>query len=1175
MHWRNLLLLSPQEGSVSVLKGAKKTTCSYCGVGCGMLVSTDGHAVSVQGDPEHPSSQGQLCSKGRTIGYTVMDRSDRILHPRMRLSRSHPLERVSWNSALDKAAAVFRSIIARYGPSSVGFYVSGQLLTEEYYVVNKLAKGFIGTNNIDTNSRLCMSSAVVAQKMAFGEDSVPISYEDIDACDLFLIAGANPAWCHPILFRRIEARKSASPNAKLVLIDPRKTDSASLADLHLQLRPGTDVALYNALARILIEKGHLDQEFMDAHTENFKTLQEAAFSLTLGEAARICDLDLRDIELCARWIGEAKTFLSFWAMGLNQSTSGVRKSLALINLHLITGKIGRAGCGPFSLTGQPNAMGGREVGGLATMLAAHRDIGNAAHRQEVQAFWGGGEISSTPGKTATEMFAALKSGEMKAIWIACTNPIVSLPDSNAVREGLMNARFVVVQEISERSETVSYADMVLPAAGWLEKEGTMTNSERRITYLPAMIEPPGEARPDFEIWADFARRMGYGEAFAYKNASAVYDEHCALTKNTNLDISGLSYERLQTQSYQWPVPSADHPGTVRLFEDGAYFTPTKRARILGFPFEDKSERTDEEFPLVLTTGRIRDQWHTMTRTGKVNKLGAHIPQPFLEIHPEDAASRGIVEGDLVDVTSARGKVRLRAKLDETLRKGLVFAPMHWGSTLGLDSTRTNNTTSPLVDDFSKQPDLKYAAVEAARIKTEKRKIVLIGAGAASHRFIEEYRRINQEDELTVISAETQPFYNRILLPDVISGKKESSTLSLLEPGQLESWKVHLVSGRKAASIDRIARTVTDSEGQAYPYDLLVLATGSRAASPPRARLAGIHTLRVLEDAVRIMDHASGPVIVLGGGVLGLEIAGALVDRGLPVTVVHRSAGLMSRQLDEVSGRMLTEAMQDRGVKVILNDSIAATRGTTTIDSVRLTSGRILDCALLIYAAGTEPNIELARDAGLACDHGIRVDDRLCTSDPNIFAIGEAAEHRGVSYGTTLSAEDQGRTAARFAAGDPSAVYAGSIRMNILKVEGIRLASIGRLEGAKGESQDLVYKDEAAGIYKKCVVHKDRLVGAILLGDLSEMELFRSLIADGTELGDQRKTLLMRFEEIAPMRGELVCSCNTVGRINIEDAVHAGTTELTALMSCTRAGTGCGSCRPEVARILKSCGAAAA
>lgn len=1140
-----------------------------------MLVRTDGRSVHVEGDPEHPVNQGQLCSKGRTIGYTVMDRTDRILYPALRASRNHPRQRVTWDTALNKAAAVFRSIVDRYGPSSVGFYVSGQLLTEEYYVVNKLVKGFLGTNNIDTNSRLCMSSAVTAQKTAFGEDSVPITYEDIDLCDLFLIAGANPAWCHPILFRRLENRKAASPAAKLVLIDPRKTDSASLADLHLQLRPGTDVALYNALARILIEKGAIDRDFIDAHTENFASLKEAAFSLSLEEAAAICGLDPGDIALCAQWIIESNTMLSFWAMGLNQSTSGVKKSLALINLHLITGRIGRPGCGPFSLTGQPNAMGGREVGGLATMLAAHRDIGNADHREEVRAFWGGTEISSKPGRTATEMFSALRSGEMKAIWIACTNPIVSLPDSNAVREGLLNARFVVVQEISERSETLSYADLVLPAAGWLEKEGTMTNSERRITYLPALVQPPGEARPDFEIWADFAVRMGFGDAFKYRSASEVYAEHSLLTKNTNLDVSGLSYDRLKGQSYQWPVPSPEHPGTTRLFEDAQFYTPSRRARIAGFPFENKSEAADERFPLVLTTGRIRDQWHTMTRTGKVNKLGAHNPRPFLEIHPNDAKVRGIADGDLVDVESARGRVRLRSRIDETLREGLVFAPMHWGSTLGTDATRTNNTTSPLVDELSKQPDLKYAAVQVTRLRSKKRCILMIGAGAASHRFIEEYRSLNDEDEITVLSGETRPFYNRILLPDVISGKKSGASLSLPGPGQMEAWNVNVMAGKKALSIDLAAKRVLDSEGKNHAYDLLVIATGSRAAAPPRSKLAGIHTLRVMEDALRIMDGACGPVIVLGGGVLGLEIAGALADRGLPVTVVHRSAGLMSRQLDETSGRMLARAIQSRGINIILNDSIAACRGTTSIDSVRLTSGRILDCSLLVYAAGTEPNVELARDAGLLCDHGIRVDDRLCTSDPSVLAIGEAAEHRGTIYGTTLSAEEQGRIAARSAAGDPSAVYTGSIRMNILKVDGVRLASIGRTSGAPGECEELSYVDESAGIYKKCVVQDDRLVGAILLGDLSEMDLFRGLIADGTELGEQRKTLLMRFSETVPMRGELVCSCNTVGRLNIEDAVAAGAVDLAALMNQTRAGTGCGSCRPEVARILKSCRAEAA
>ncbi|HNE23114.1 MAG TPA: molybdopterin-dependent oxidoreductase, partial [Leptospiraceae bacterium] len=1129
-----------------------RTTCSYCGVGCGIVVREHKGTLQVEGDPEHPVNRGMLCSKGRTLGYTIADKTDRILYPRLRASRGHSQSRVTWDTALNRAANVFRSITEKYGPDSVGFYVSGQLLTEEYYIVNKLTKGFIGTNNIDTNSRLCMSSAVTAQKMAFGEDCVPINYEDIELADLYLIAGANPAWCHPILFRRMEEKGERV--RKVVLIDPRKTDSASLADLHLQLRPGTDVALYNAIARILIEKGNIDSNFISNHTENYSTLEEAALSISVREAAEICDLSASDIEKCADWIADSSGFLSFWAMGLNQSAQGVRKNLSLINLHLITGHIGKPGSGPFSLTGQPNAMGGREVGGLATMLAAHRDIGNQAHREEVKTFWNSKDISPKPGRTATEMFDALRSGEMKAIWIACTNPIVSLPDSMAVQEGLEKARFVVVQDISERSETVKYADLVLPAAGWLEKEGTMTNSERRITYLPKLIEPPGEARPDSEIWGDFARRMGYADAFAYKSAEEIYAEHCALTRGTNIDVSGLSYDRLKQSSMQWPVPHPDHPGTPRLFQDLKFHTQSGRAKIHGFRFENRSEALSAEYPLVLTSGRIRDQWHTMTRTGKVNKLGTHIPEPYVEINPEDALSRGIAEGDLAEVHSKRGSVRLRARLDERIRPGLVFVPMHWGSTIGDDGTRANNVTSPALDDFSKQPDLKYAAVQVRKPVFTRRKVVIIGAGASAFRFLEEYRRMNQTDDITLICAESESFYNRILLPDVISGRKEKDSLSLVDAAQVTEWKLKLATETRATSIDRISRTVLDSRGQSHPYDILVLATGSRAILPPRlAGLSGVHTLRKLADAEQILADAKGPVVVLGGGVLGLETAGALSERGLSVTVIHRSSALMSRQVDATTGRLLRSAMIDRGIQTIVNDSIAACRGVDRIDSVRLTSGRIVDCETLICAAGTEPDIDLARDAGLACESGVCVDDRMQSSDPHIYAIGEAAEHRGTLYGTTLAAEDQGRTAARALCGDPGAVYSGSIRMNILKVEGVRLASIGRVEASHPGQEELVYTDESAGIYKKCVVEGDRLIGCILFGDLSEMEQFRALIASRTELGELRRSLLMRFEEIAPLKGDLVCSCNSVGKGNIEDCISAGITDFKELTAKCKAG----------------------
>ncbi len=548
---------------IALLKNkAHKTICSYCGVGCGILVEQDSKGnISVEGDPDYPVNKGMLCSKGKNLNYVAQDTSDRILYPEMRWSRNHPLQRTDWDMAMDRAASVFKSIIEKHGPDSVGFYVSGQCMTEEYYLVNKLTKGFIGTNNIDTNSRLCMSSAVAGYKKLVGEDSVPISYEDIELADCFLIAGANMAWCHPILFRRIENHKEQHPNVKIIVVDPRKTQTCAAADLHLQILPGTDVILFNAIARWLIEKKKIDKSFIRDHTSNFEACREKAFQLSLRKAAELCDIPVNDIRKAAQYIGNATAFISMWTMGLNQSVIGVSKNMALMNLSLLTGQIGKPGAGPFSLTGQPNAMGGREVGGMANLLAAHRELGNPQHRREVADFWRGKEISAFPGYTATQMFDALESGKMKAVWIICTNPVVSMPNVHQAEKALKNANFVVVQDISHRSETTKYADLLLPAAAWLEKEGTMTNSERRISYLPKVIDAPGEALPDTEILCRFAQKMGY-HGFDFKNASEIYDEHCLLTTGTNIDISGLSHQRLKTEgSFQWPVPHAAHIGT--------------------------------------------------------------------------------------------------------------------------------------------------------------------------------------------------------------------------------------------------------------------------------------------------------------------------------------------------------------------------------------------------------------------------------------------------------------------------------------------------------------------------------------------------------------------------------------------------------------------------------------
>ncbi|MEM9260223.1 MAG: molybdopterin-dependent oxidoreductase, partial [Bacteroidota bacterium] len=556
----------------------------------------------------------------------------------------------------------------RYGPDSVGFYVSGQCLTEEYYLVNKLVKGFIGTNNIDTNSRLCMSSAVVAYKKMLGEDAVPVSYDDIEKTDCLYVAGANPAWCHPILWRRVEAQKEANPELKIIVADPRKTDTCSIADLHLQLIPGTDVLLNHAIARRLWDTGRIDQKFIQRHTEAGENYLRILKDINLRRAAKACGVSLDDIKLAATYIGDASAFMTMWAMGLNQSKVGVEKNGSLINLNLLTGQIGRPGAGPFSLTGQPNAMGGREVGGMANLLAAHRVLANPEHRAEVARFWGVDDLPDKAGLTATQMFEALETGKLKAIWIICTNPAVSLPNAHQADRALQKAKFVVVQDISDKSDTVAYADLVLPAAGWLEKTGTMTNADRRVSYLQPLASPPGTARPDAEILCDFARRMGY-PGFDYRGVDEVYDEYAQLTAGTNIDVSGLSHLRLQEEgTFQWPVPTNNHPGTPRLFTDHQFYTSSGKARFLSTASHRRPvPEPPPERPLILTTGRIRDQWHTMTRTGKVARLRRHIDLPFLEIHPLTAFDHKLSDGQLAVVTSDYGEVRVKVKHTRNIR----------------------------------------------------------------------------------------------------------------------------------------------------------------------------------------------------------------------------------------------------------------------------------------------------------------------------------------------------------------------------------------------------------------------------------------------------------------------------------------------------------------------------
>jgi len=1154
-----------------------KTTCSYCGVGCGILVHKDkrGH-LKVEGDPDHPTNRGMLCSKGMNLHYTLMDQRDRLLYPEMRWSRGQPLQRVSWDSALNRAASVFKTLIHQHGPDSVGFYVSGQCLTEEYYLVNKLTKGFIGTNNIDTNSRLCMSSAVVGYKMALGEDSVPISYEDIELADCFMIVGANPAWCHPILFRRLEAHKANNPDVKIIVVDPRKTQTTSLADLHFQINPGTDIVLYHAIGRGLIEREKIDREFIEEHTDGYESYRELVRQRTIKDAARICGVKADDIYWAIEYIGRSEGFIPMWAMGLNQSVIGVRKNLALLNLSLITGQIGKPGAGPFSLTGQPNAMGGREVGGLSSMLSAHRDLSNPAHRQEVADFWDVPSVPAKPGYSATEMFEALRDGRMKAIWIICTNPLVSLPDAQLVEEALQKAKFVVVQDISNLSDTVKYADLVLPAAGWAEKSGTMTNSERRISYLNKIIDPPGEALPDTEILTRFAKQMGYGKSFDYTDLSQVYDEHCRLTKGTRIDISGLSHERLREKgTMQWPVPTPESEGTPRLFTDKKFYTANQRAKIHAVPDENLSEPPSEEFPLILTTGRIRDQWHTMTKTGKVNKLKQHIDKPFLEIHPKDADIRGLKDGDPVVINSRRGEVRVNAKVTTDIKRGVVFLPMHWGKILNRSFARANNLTHTLVDPVSKEPDFKFTVVQVHKYLKPTQKIIVIGAGAAACRFVSAYRELNQRDEIHVFSREKFPFYNRVMLPDYISGTSPWEKLIKLQQSDTHALSVHLHQGVSIESINRDTKTVIDAFGNAHPYDLLIMAAGSRAAMPRdlNTGLEGIFSMRTRPDADRLKAYLQpgDPVVIIGGGLLGLELAASLREIGMPVTVIQRISRLMDRQLDNTASELLHEEITDRGIEIFYNDEVKYFTGKNEVTGIRLASGRTLSCRAVVFAIGTVPNTEVAKACGLQVNRGVVVNEYLQTSDPDIYALGEMAEFNGQLFGITAAAEQQAEIVCKYLNGDLSSYYQGSLSMNILKMEGLQLCSLGLVSvPANSEGyEEVIFLDKSKRYYKKCIIYKDQLVGAILFGDKSEFMEFKELIINKTELSDKRLGLLRAGKPVSSgVIGKLVCSCNNVGEGNLRKAIEEGCTQLTNLCQTTGAGMGCGSCKPEVKALLE-------
>lgn len=728
-----------------------KTLCPYCGVGCGLEVlppalpdrptmrDSEGNPIwRVRGDRNHPSSQGMVCVKGATIAESL--EKDRLKYPMMRDSLEGTFHRVSWDEALDRIVNRLQTVRYTKGPEAICMYGSGQFQTEDYYLAQKLLKGCLGTNNFDANSRLCMSSAVAGYIQSFGADGPPCCYDDLEETDFAFLIGTNTAECHPIIFNRLAKYHKRNRKVKMVVVDPRRTPTAEKADIHLAIKPGTDIDLLNGIAHLLMRWGKINTVFIDECTRNFPAYSSVIWNYPPEEVAKKCGIRFQDLQKVAKLWANSDRVLSLWSMGMNQSSEGTAKVRTLINLHLMTGNIGKPGAGPFSLTGQPNAMGGREAGGLAHILPGYRLVKNPQHRTDLEALWGlkPGSISPEPGRDAWEMIRGLERGDVGVLWVAATNPAVSMPDIRRTQEALKLSPFTICQDAYYPTETATYAHVLLPAAQWGEKTGTMTNSERVVTLCPQFKPRVGESRADWEIFAEVGRRMGFEEQFDFADSASVHREFVALTRDRPCDMTGISYDRLQEEkTIQWPCPNS-HQSPVtryplsntdsetetptpnpqlptpnnrgkRLYTDLKFHTPDGRAIFAAYHSRGLAEPPDEDYPFVLTTGRLYGHWHTQTRTGRIEKIVKMHPQPFLEIHPHDAKKLGVKDKDWLEVRSRRGVCRLPAKVTKAIAKGTVFAPMHWGALWAYDA-EVNALTHPKSCPDSLQPELKACAV---------------------------------------------------------------------------------------------------------------------------------------------------------------------------------------------------------------------------------------------------------------------------------------------------------------------------------------------------------------------------------------------------------------------------------------------------------------------------------
>lgn len=1166
------------------------TQCPYCSMQCTMWLREErtphNRRLEVSPNREDPVVQGRVCLKGMNAHDSALDHPDRLRTPLLR--KEGELTPVSWEEAMHVFQKRVQSVQARWGRDAVGVFGGGSLTNEEAYLLGKFARVALGTRHIDYNGRYCMSSAATAANQAFGVDrglTNPLS--DLAITDCILLAGANIAECQPTMMPVL--RQAKKGGASLIVIDPRETPTARLADLHLKVQPGTDATLVNGLLRVIVEEGLVDEAFVRAHTTGWEELRAHINRVSLEEVARRTGVSAADIRRAARVYGRASKGFVLTARGVEQQAHGVMNVRNFINLVLVTGKIGLPGSGYGAVTGQGNGQGGREHGQKADQLPGYRRIDDSAHRRAIARVWGVDE-SELPGSgvSAYEMVEAMDRQEIRSMIILSSNPVVSTPNANLAQRALDKLDFLVCIDLF-LSETAELADLVLPGSAYLEDEGTMTNLEGRVILRKAVRPLPGKAKLDWQILMEMARVLGKGEYFRYDSAEAIFEELRRASKGGLADYSGISYERIEKEKgVFWPCPEEKEKGQARLFTDGRFFHPDGRARLIPVSDVEPPELIDPTYPLLLTTGRVLSHYLTGVQTRRSPSLIQKEPEPLLTIHPETADALGLKDGEKARVSSRRGSLTLKIKRSDHIRKDVVFCPMHWGG-----EGAVNRLTLPQLDPQSRMPSFKACAVRVEALvpqpqagkqkgvrEMSKRKLVVVGNGMAGVNVVEHVLKLDRDAfDITIFGKEPHPNYNRILLSSVLAGDTG------LEDIVLNSWDwyrengIRLHAGRAVTRIDTEKRQVHAERGISAPYDALLLATGSHPfmLPLPGANKEGVIAFRDIQDCEAMMEAAQTykKAAVIGGGLLGLEAARGLLNLGMDVDVIHLFDTLMERQLDREAARMLQRELENQGMRFLLEKQTERILGQQRVTGLRFKDGSSVEADLVVMAVGIRPQVELAQKSGIQVNRGVVVDDWMQTSIPHIYAVGECAEHRGTVYGLVAPHREQAAVLAKRLCGLETEPYEGSVTATKLKVSGVDVFSAGEFNDT-ADTRSLRHQDEWKGTYKKVLLRNNRIVGGVLFGDTSDSAFLLRCIREEREMTDTVHATLMgaatengNSPAQTLAEDDQVCDCNGVSKGEILCAVREhGLNDLEGVQRHTKAGASCGGCKPLVTAILE-------